>query len=74
MGDDNVKFLWCGLCLAIPLGCGLRRRELAELTLESLQRREERCAIVDLGWLLLALYGTSGNRYCALIVPATSAP
>ena len=28
--------------LAILLGCGLRRRELAELTLESLQRREER--------------------------------
>jgi len=34
--------------LAILLGCGLRRRELAELTLESLQRREERWAIVDL--------------------------
>ena len=34
--------------LAILLGCGLRRRELVELTLESLQRREERWAIVDL--------------------------
>jgi site-specific recombinase XerD len=34
--------------LAILLGCGLRRRELAELTLESIQRREERWAIVDL--------------------------
>jgi site-specific recombinase XerD len=34
--------------LAILLGCGLRRRELAELVLESLQRREERWAIVDL--------------------------
>ena len=34
--------------LAILLGCGLRRRELAELALESLQRREERWAIVDL--------------------------
>jgi len=34
--------------LAILLGCGLRRRELAELTLESLQRREERWATVDL--------------------------
>ena len=34
--------------LAILLGCGLRRRELAGLTLESLQRREERWAIVDL--------------------------
>ena len=34
--------------LAVLLGCGLRRRELAELTLESLERREERWAIVDL--------------------------
>jgi integrase len=34
--------------LAILLGCGLRRRELAGLTLESIQRREERWAIVDL--------------------------
>jgi site-specific recombinase XerD len=34
--------------LAVLLGWGLRRRELAELTLESLQRREERWAIVDL--------------------------
>ncbi len=41
--------------LAILLGCGLRRRELAELTLESLQRREERWAIVDLNvWLTAA--------------------
>jgi site-specific recombinase XerD len=34
--------------LAILLGCGLRRRELAALTLEKLQRREDRWAIVDL--------------------------
>ena len=34
--------------LAILLGCGLRCRELAELTLENLPRREERWAIVDL--------------------------
>jgi site-specific recombinase XerD len=34
--------------LAILLGCGLRRRELAELTCESLQRRKGRWAIVDL--------------------------
>jgi site-specific recombinase XerC len=34
--------------LAILLGCGMRRSELTELTLESLQRREERWAIVDL--------------------------
>jgi integrase len=30
------------------LGCGMRRGELAELTLKSLQRREERWAIGDL--------------------------
>lgn len=34
--------------LAILPGCGLRRRELADLTLDSLQRREDRWAIVDL--------------------------
>jgi len=34
--------------LAILLGCGLRRRELAELAMESLQPREEGWAIVDL--------------------------
>ncbi len=34
--------------LAILLGCGLRRRELAELTIDHLQRREDRWAIVDL--------------------------
>ena len=34
--------------LAILLGLGLRRREFAELSLESLQRREERWALVDL--------------------------
>jgi site-specific recombinase XerD len=33
--------------LAILLGYGLRRRKLAELTLESFQRREERWVIVD---------------------------
>jgi site-specific recombinase XerD len=31
--------------LAILLGSGLRRRELAELTMESIQKREERWAI-----------------------------
>jgi integrase len=34
--------------LAMLLGCGLRRRELAERTLESLQQREERWVIADL--------------------------
>jgi site-specific recombinase XerD len=34
--------------LAVLLGCGLLRRELAELTLDLLQRREDHWAIVDL--------------------------
>ncbi|HEY7307631.1 MAG TPA: hypothetical protein VH601_26140 [Bryobacteraceae bacterium] len=34
--------------LAILLGCGLRRRELADLGFTHLQRREEHWAIVDL--------------------------
>jgi site-specific recombinase XerD len=34
--------------LAVLLGCGLRRRELAELTVDLLQRREDHWAIVDL--------------------------
>jgi site-specific recombinase XerD len=34
--------------IAVLLGCGLRRRELADLSFDHLQRREERWAIVDL--------------------------
>lgn len=34
--------------LAVLLGCGLRRRELADLDFRHLQRREEHWAIVDL--------------------------
>jgi len=34
--------------LAILLGCGLRRRELAELTFDKIERREEHWAIIDL--------------------------
>jgi site-specific recombinase XerD len=34
--------------IAVLLGCGLRRRELADLSYEHLQRREDRWAIVDL--------------------------
>jgi site-specific recombinase XerD len=33
---------------AVLLGCGLRRRELTELTIQHFQRREDRWAIVDL--------------------------
>ena len=34
--------------LAVLLGCGLRRSELTDLTLDHLQRREEHWAVVDL--------------------------
>ena len=34
--------------LAVLLGCGLRRRELIDLTFDHIQRREDRWAIVDL--------------------------
>lgn len=34
--------------LAVLLGCGLRRRELIDLTLDHIQQREEHWAIVDL--------------------------
>jgi site-specific recombinase XerD len=34
--------------IAVLLGCGLRRRELAELSFDHLQRREDRWAVVDL--------------------------
>jgi site-specific recombinase XerD len=34
--------------LAVLLGCGLRRRELTELSLKHIQRREDHWAIVDL--------------------------
>jgi site-specific recombinase XerC len=34
--------------LAILLGCGLRRSELVQLTVEHFQRREHHWAIVDL--------------------------
>src|SRR4051794_33459311 len=34
--------------IAVLLGCGLRRRELADLSCDHLQRRDDRWAIVDL--------------------------
>src|SRR5207245_6407234 len=34
--------------LAVLLGCGLRRRELSDLTLDHLQRREDHWVIIDL--------------------------
>ena len=45
---DSLKGKRDRTILAILLGCGLRRRELADLTLSHLQRREEHWAIVDL--------------------------
>jgi site-specific recombinase XerD len=34
--------------IAVLLGCGLRRRELADLSFDNLQRREDRWTIIDL--------------------------
>jgi site-specific recombinase XerD len=40
--------------IAILVGCGLRRSELAELKLEDIQQRDER-------WVILDLYGKGGH-------------
>jgi hypothetical protein len=45
--SDPTLWITCALG-PYNLGCGLRRRELAELAVERLQRREDRWAIVDL--------------------------
>ena len=47
-GSDTLKGKRDRAILVVPLGCGLRRRELAELTTELIQRRENHWAIVDL--------------------------
>jgi site-specific recombinase XerD len=47
-GTQTLKGKRDRAILAILLGCGLRRRELAEMTLDLLQRREDHWAIVDL--------------------------
>ncbi len=47
-GSDTLKGKRDRAILAVLLGCGLRRRELAELTTELIQRRENHWAIVDL--------------------------
>jgi site-specific recombinase XerD len=45
---DTLKGKRDRAIVAVLLGCGLRRRELTELTTEHFQRREEHWAIVDL--------------------------
>jgi site-specific recombinase XerD len=45
---DTLKGKRDQALLAVLLGCGLGRRELAELTVDLLQRREDHWAIVDL--------------------------
>lgn len=47
-GSDTLKGKRDRAILAVLLGCGLRRRELAELTMDLIQRRETHWAIVDL--------------------------
>ncbi|HMD83253.1 MAG TPA: tyrosine-type recombinase/integrase [Terriglobia bacterium] len=47
-GTQTLKGKRDQAILATLLGCGLRRRELAELTLGLIQRREDHWAIVDL--------------------------
>jgi len=60
LGADEARRLWQSpdgetlkgkrdrAILAVLLGCGLRRRELADLDFEHLQRREAHWAIIDL--------------------------
>src|SRR4051794_29042916 len=47
-GTDTVKGRRDTALLALFFGCGLRRRELAELTFEHIQQRDGRWVIVDM--------------------------
>jgi integrase len=46
--NDGIKHVRDRALLALLLSCGLRRHELVQLELDSLQEREDHCAIVDL--------------------------
>ena len=48
LDPDTLKGKRDRAILAVLLGCGLRRRELTELTTEHFQRREDHWTIVDL--------------------------
>ncbi|MGI9071761.1 MAG: tyrosine-type recombinase/integrase [Bryobacteraceae bacterium] len=47
-GQDSLKGKRDQAILAILLGCGLRRRELAQVNIANLQRCDDHCAVVDL--------------------------
>lgn len=64
LGTQTLKAKRNQALLAVLLGCGLRRRELAELTVDLVQRRADHRAIVDL----------VGKRGHNRTVPAPSSP
>jgi site-specific recombinase XerD len=61
-GGDSLRSLRDRALLAILVGCGLRREELATLTVEAIQQREGR-------WVLVDIEG-KGNRFRSVPMPA----
>jgi hypothetical protein len=43
--------------LALPAGCALRRNELAEFDVATIQQREGRWVLADLCWMTLTVAG-----------------